>query len=366
MKIPMVDLAMQYQALKHELDNAVLEVMQDTRFILGPNVNLFEQEVADYLGVSHAISCASGTDALHLSLLALDIQPGDEIITTPFTFAATAEAIRYVNATPVFVDIDERTFNIDPQAVSEAITTKTRAIIPVHLFGQPADMQTLLSICEAKGINLIEDCAQSFGAHIDGRMTGSWGQMGCHSFFPSKNLGAFGDGGMITTHSESLAERLRMLRNHGSRVRYQHEIIGYNSRLDEIQAAILRIKLKHIGSFNNNRRRVANTYNELLKDLPLTTPDETKGTHHVYHQYTILSSQRERILNALQDADIASAIYYPVPLHRQPAFVSASRMPSLPTSEYVCEHCLSLPIYPELEELQIQEITSMIRKVLLD
>ncbi|AGA33557.1 Glutamine-scyllo-inositol transaminase -like protein [Thioalkalivibrio nitratireducens DSM 14787] len=363
--IPMVDLQRQYQALRGEIDAAIAEVLESTRFILGPNVQALESELAEYLGVPYAVTCASGTDALHLALRAADLGPGDEIITTPFTFIATAEAIRYVGAEPVFVDIDPRSFNLDPDAVAAAITPRTRAILPVHLFGQPANMPALTQLAEDHQLLLIEDCAQSFGARVDGIQTGSASAFGCFSFFPSKNLGAYGDGGLITTGYTPAAERLLKLRNHGSKVRYHHDEIGYNSRLDEIQAAILRVKLRHIDRYNAERRRVAARYAQALAGLDLEIPHEDGIGVHVYHQYTVLTDRRDAIMAALQQADIGHAIYYPIPLHRQAAFDDRTRPPpSLPVSESVAGRCLSLPVFPELEDAQIDAIGECIRAAL--
>lgn len=362
--IPMVDLKAQYLRLKPEIDTALADVLDSTAFILGPNVKAFEQETAQYLGVPHAFGCASGTDALHLALLAAGIGPGDEVITSPFTFIATAEAIRYVGATPVFVDIDPKTYNLDPQAVERAVTEKTRLIMPVHLFGQPADMITIQTIADQKGLMVIEDCAQSFGASIDGRQTGQFGIAAGYSFFPSKNLGCYGDGGLVVTRSDAMAETLLMLRNHGSKIRYYHDVIGFNSRLDEMQAAILRVKLKQIDAFNRERRRVAHRYSSQLADLPVTTPHEDGIGVHVYHQYTVLSDRRERIMHHLTEAGIASAIYYPVPLHQQNVFKDACEGLSLPITESVASQCFSLPIYPELEDEKIDHIVEVIRAAL--
>ena len=363
--IPMVDLRRQYANLRGDLDNAIREVLESTQFILGPQVVQLEQELADYLGVSHALTCASGTDALHLALRAVDLGPGDEIITTPFTFIATAEAIRYVGATPVFVDIDPRTFNIDPEAVAAAITPRTRAILPVHLFGQPADLPRLQQVADDHHLMLIEDCAQSFGADIAGHKTGSGTALGCFSFFPSKNLGGYGDGGLVTTNCEPVARRIRSLRNHGSEQRYHHDEIGYNSRLDELQAAILRVKLRHIDAWNESRRRVAALYDQHLADVDVETPWTDGIGRHVYHQYTILTDQRERIAAALKEADIAHAVYYPIPLHQQKAFNAVDPpMPALPVSEAVARRCLSLPIYPELGSDQVEFIAARIRAAL--
>ena len=361
--IPMVDLKGQYQTLKQEIQAALAETFDNAHFILGPNVQAFEKEAAEYLGVKHAISCASGTDALHLALLAAGIGAGDEVITTAFTFIATAEAIDYVGAVPVFVDIEPDSFNIDPAKIEAAITDRTTAILPVHLFGQPADMDAIMAIAEKHGLKVIEDCAQSFGAAIGGRMTGGIGIAGCHSFFPSKNLGCYGDGGMVTTNDDAVAEQLKMLRNHGSRERYHHDIIGYNSRLDEIQAVILRAKLKRIRSYNEGRRRAAHQYSDLLKDK-VTPPHEDGKGEHVYHQYTLLSDRRDAIMQKLQEAQIGCAIYYPIPLHKQKVFAEACAGLSLPVTEDVVNRCLSLPIFPELSEAQVNEIVRVIESAL--
>lgn len=360
--IPMVDLKSQYQLLKDEIDQGIHECLENAHFILGPNVQAFEQEAANYLGAKHAISCASGTDALHLALVAAGIGEGDEVITTSFTFIATAEAIRYVGAKPVFVDIKPDSYNIDPGLIEAAITAKTRAIIPVHLFGQPANMDSIMAIATKHKLKVVEDCAQSFGADIKGKMTGTIGQVGCHSFFPSKNLGCYGDGGMVTTNDDSIAENLKMLRNHGSNVRYHHDIIGYNSRLDEIQAVILRTKLKRITSFNEGRRRAAHQYSKLLRDV-VTPPQEDGIGTHVYHQYTLLTDKRDAIQEALSNRDIASAVYYPIPLHQQKVFEDEYGKVSLPVTEDISRRCLSLPVFPELSTEQVDKICDQIKAV---
>jgi dTDP-4-amino-4,6-dideoxygalactose transaminase len=361
--IPMVDLKIQYHRMKEEIDGALLTALENTQFILGPNVTAFESEAAAYLGAPHAVAVASGTDALHLALAAAGIGEGDEVITSPFTFIATAEAIRYVGARPVFVDIDPVTFNIDPAGIEAAITPRTRAILPVHIFGQPADMPIIESICEKRDLLLVEDCAQSFGADTGGRMTGAIGLLGCFSFFPSKNLGCYGDGGMVTTRSAELAEQLRVLRNHGSKVRYHHSVIGFNSRLDELQAVILRAKLKYIGEYNAGRRRVGRLYSSLLAGSAVTPPvEDGKGTH-VYHQYTVLTDRRDEIMAALTAAGIASAVYYPIPLHRQDVFAADYRDVSLPVAEKVAARCMSLPIFPEMTEEQVREVVAVIKAV---
>ncbi len=353
MQIPMVDLKIQYHQLQAEIDEAVKAVLDSAYFILGPQGTAFEQEIANYLGVKHAIGVASGTDALHLALRAAGLGPGDEVITSPFTFIATAEAIAYVGATPVFVDIDPKTFNIDVAQVAAAVTPATKAILPVHLFGQPADLVPLKQLCDDLDLLLIEDCAQSCGALYGDKMTGTWGDLGCYSFFPSKNLGCFGDGGLVVTDRDDLAEEVKVLRNHGSRERYHHAIIGYNSRLDDLQAAILRVKLKHLDRFNMQRRENAHRYSEGLTKLGLVAPFEDGKGVHVYHQYTLLTDQREAIQKELAAAGVASAVYYPIPLHQQEVFASVCSDVSLPVSESVAEKVLSLPIYPELTADQV-------------
>ncbi len=361
--IPMVDLKTQYHALKQEIDTAVLDALESTQFILGPNVTNLEKETATYLGCSHAVGVASGTDALHLAVLAAGIKPGDEVITTPFTFIATAEAICYAGATPVFVDVDPLTFNIVPELIEQAITPRTKAIIPVHLFGQPADLATVSEICLRHKLVMIEDCAQSFGAAFGGRMTGSIGAFGCFSFFPSKNLGGYGDGGLVTCATEEGAETLRMLRNHGSKVRYHHDVIGFNSRLDDLQAAILRVKLRHIDRFNQERRRVAHRYSEGLKDLVAVPFEDGKGVH-VYHQYTVLTDRRDTIMAKLTEQQIASAVYYPIPLHRQDVFAQQCQNLSLPVAESIATRCMSLPVYPEMTNEQVDQVIEAVREVL--
>lgn len=342
--IPMVNLKAQYSEIKDEIEQGLKETIDNCSFILGPNVQAFENETADYLGVKYAIGCASGTDALHLALVAEGIGPGDEVITTAFTFIATAEAIKYVGATPIFVDIDNKTFNITAEAIERAITSKTKAVMPVHIFGQPVEISQILALCEKHDLKLIEDCAQSFGARVGDKQTGSFGHAAGFSFFPSKNLGAFGDGGLVVTNSDETARTLKMLRNHGSDVRYYHDIIGYNSRLDEIQAVVLRAKLKRIDEYNQARRHAAHLYSELMTDLPLITPYEDKIGEHVYHQYTLLCEKRDEILKALQAKQIACAIYYPVPLHQQNVFKDEYANVSLPVTESVAANCFSLPI----------------------
>lgn len=356
----MNDTVQQYRLLQTEIDEAVHKVLESGYFILGPNVTNFENEAAQYLGVKHAIAVASGTDALHLAVLAAGIGEGDEVITTAFTFIGTTEAISYTGAQPVFVDIDHDTFNIDVNLIEAAITPKTKAIMAVHLFGQAAELDTLKAICKKHQLKLIEDCAQSFGSDYHSKKTGGFGDFGCFSFYPSKNLGAFGDGGMVVTNDDDMAEAIRVLRNHGSRKPYQHSIIGYNSRLDELQAAILRIKLKHIDKFNEQRRQVAYHYNEQLLQTNLITPVEIEQVSHIYHQYTVRCDKREVLQRKLADENIASAVYYPIPLHQQEVYKKQCHGVSLPVTERAASQVLSLPIYPDLTVQQIDRICQCI------
>jgi dTDP-4-amino-4,6-dideoxygalactose transaminase len=359
--IPMLDLKQQYAELKNDIDSAVAEVLQNTHFIMGPNVKEFESEAAEFLGVKHAISCNSGTDALHLALRACGIKEGDEVITTPFSFAATVEAICYVGATPVFVDIELDTYNISAAAIESAITSKTKAILPVHIFGQVADMQEIKKIAENNSLKIIEDCAQSFGAKINNQQTGSLGDAGCFSFFPSKNLGCYGDGGLFTTNCDDTAKQFMLLKSHGSKIRNQHEIVGWNSRLDELQATILRIKLKHIDRFNKNRILVADNYNKQLKSSTIITPSFKNNGSHVFHQYTLLSENRDAISEQLNKANIGHAIYYSTPLSEQPAFKDISRSENLVNTQAICSKCISLPMFPEMSNQQIDEVVNIVK-----
>ena len=359
--IPMVNLKRQYHNLKADIDAAIQNVLEDGQFILGPNVAELEKEIAAYHGVSHAIGVASGTDALLLSLRACGIGAGDEVITTPFTFIATADVISLLSATPVFADIARDTFNIDPGKVEEKITSKTKAIIPVHLFGHPADMDPICALAGKYNIRVIEDCAQAFGATYKGEKVGTRGDCGCFSFFPSKNLAGYGDGGMIITGNEEMAKNMRLLRNHGSAIKYHHTTLGYNSRLDEIQAAIIRVKMKKIEEFNDKRRINADIYRTLIKRDDITLPIELPLCRHVYHQFTIRSKNRDGIMKALQNENVSSAIYYPVPLHRQELFTRRSiSTENLTNSEICAAEVLSLPMFPELEKEEIEHVSNVI------
>jgi dTDP-4-amino-4,6-dideoxygalactose transaminase len=347
--------------LKPDIDAALQDVFNQSQFILGPNVAALEKEIGTYHGRAFAIGVASGTDALLLALRACGIGPGDEVITTPFTFIATAEVVALLGAVPVFVDIEPDTFNIDPEQIERKITPSTRAIIPVHLFGHPAAMTTIMGLAEKYKIKIIEDCAQAFGAEHHGEKVGSFGDCGCFSFFPSKNLAGYGDGGMIVTNNEDLAKQIKMLRNHGSTVRYHHSLIGYNSRLDEIQAAIIRVKFKYIESFNMSRRANAEIYRTLLQANDVALPTERLGCRHVYHQFTIRSKRRDRIMAALQEKGIASAVYYPVPLHLQEAFTGgASTSEPMACAEACAREVLSLPMFPELSQEEIGIICDIV------
>ena len=362
--IPMVDLKRQYARLKKEIDEALGGALEETQFILGPNVAALEQEVAAYHGLPFAVGCANGTDALLLALRACGIGAGDEVITSPFTFIATAETIALAGARPVFVDICPDTFNIDPEKIAPKISPKTRAIIPVHLFGHPADMAPILDIAREHHLKVIEDCAQAFGATYQEQRVGAFGDAGCFSFFPSKNLGCYGDGGMVITKNEDIAAKIKMLRNHGSATRYYHSEVGYNSRLDELQAAILRVKLPLIDEFNEARRANASRYRSALAGLDLLLPSERPGSRHVYHQFTLRVANRQKIADALADAGIASAVYYPVPLHLQEVFLKMyGPQESLDVSEASAREVLSLPMFPELTAEEIRRIAHVIHHV---
>jgi len=359
--VPMVDLKKQFQGIKEEALNVVTEILESSQYILGQKVSEFERKVANYHGVREAIGVASGTDAIHLSIDALGIGEGDEVITTPFTFIATAEAILYVGATPVFVDIESDTLNIDVSQIEANITKKTKAILPVHLFGHPAGMINILDIAKKYRLKIIEDCAQSFGAEVNGKKAGSLGDAGCFSFYPSKNLGGYGDGGMVILNDSGVADTIRELRNHGSKGSYRHKRVGFNSRLDEIQAGILLVKLLHIDKYNIKRRQNAAIYNNLLSDK-VRCPVEKQGAYHVFHQYTIISNKRDEIHQRLKENGISSVVYYPVPLHLQEALKFLGyQKGDFSVAEKAAKEVLSLPMYPELEESTIIEIAEIIK-----
>jgi len=361
-QIPMVDPAGEYRALKAEIDAAVGRVFESGRFVLGPEGEALEREIAHFIGVEHAVGVNSGTDALHLPLVASGIGPGDEVVIPGFTFFATGEAVSYTGAKPVFADVDAGTFNLDPASRKKSITKKTKAVIAVHLFGQCAELDEIARICREKKLVLIEDCAQCIGADYDGRNAGSWGDFGGFSFYPTKNLAAAGDAGLMTARLEEHAKILRMLRHHGSRQTYLHDRVGWNSRLDELQAAVLRVKLKHLAHFNDARRAVARRYREKLAGANVILRAEHGRGAHVYHQFTIRAERRDVIRESLTQEGIASSVFYPMPLHKQPAYESIAKGVSLPVAEEVANTVLSLPIHPLLEEASIDRIAACVRR----
>jgi len=373
-KYPMVDLAGQYQKIKPEIDAAIAEVITSASFIKGPAVKNFQQNLEMYLGVKHVISCGNGTDALQLALMALDLEPGDEVITSSFTFIATAEVIALLRLRPVLVDVLPDTYNINPEAVKKAIGPKTKAIIPVHLFGQTADMQAIIELANKHNLFVIEDTAQAIGADYtfsgsgEVKKAGTLGDMGCTSFFPSKNLGAFGDGGAVFTNCDELAAKLTSLANHGMKVRYYHDYVGVNSRLDSLQAAVLDVKLKHLDEYAAARQKAAAFYDAAFAGCEkIRTPETAAFTTHVYHQYTMVlkDTDRERLMKALAEKGIASAVYYPVPLHLQKAYRDSHYAEGdLPVSESLSKSVISLPIHTELTEAIQQEIVDAVLELL--
>jgi UDP-2-acetamido-2-deoxy-ribo-hexuluronate aminotransferase len=363
MKLQMVDVVGQYGHIKKEIDAAVHAVLDSGMFIQGKEVGDLESAVAGYLGVKYAVGCASGTDALQIAMMSLGIGPGDEVITTPFTFVATAETIGILGAKPVYVDIDPVTLNINPALIEAAVTPRTKAIIPVHLYGQPVDMEPLLSVARAHALPVIEDAAQAMGASYRGRKVCSMGTIGCISFFPSKNLGCFGDGGMVVTDDAALAESMRMIAAHGSKVRYYHDVLGLNSRLDTLQAAILLVKLPHLAEYNAARRRAAARYDELLKGLPVRVPAGATGEGHIFHQYTLRVPKRDALAAFLKEKGIPHGVYYPVPLHLQKAFVmSGGKKGDFPVAERAAEEVISLPMHTELTEEHLRYVTGAVRE----
>lgn len=357
--IQMVDLKRQYYSMKEEIDNAIKNILESGYFILSENVKLFEDEFAKYCGVKHGIGVASGTDALQIALRACGVGIGDEVITVSNTAFPTAVAISYMGAKPVFVDVDE-TYTIDTSKIEEKITEKTKAILPVHLYGHPADMDPILEIAKQYRLYVIEDACQAHGAEYKGKKVGSIGDVGCFSFYPTKNLGAYGDGGFVTTNNEELAEKIRLLRDYGQIKRYNHVIKGYNSRLDEIQAAILRVKLKKLDEWNESRRRNAKLYNEMLADS-VVVPIERENSKHVYHLYIIRVKHRDEMRKWLKDRGISTDIHYPTPIHLQKAYTDLGlRKGSLPITERYADEILSIPIYPELTEDEILQVANAI------
>ena len=365
----MVDLKRQYEKIRPEVDKAVLEVIRSTQYINGPEVQAFREELENYLGVKHVVPCGNGTDALQVAMMALDLKPGDEVITTSFTFVATVEVIALLGLTPVLVDVDPDTFNMDPEAFRKAITPKTKAVVPVHLFGQSVNMDPVLDIAREHGLYIIEDNAQAIGADYifpdrSKQKTGTIGHIGCTSFFPSKNLGCYGDGGALFTNDDELAKKLRVIVNHGMETRYYHDSVGVNSRLDSIQAAILRIKLRHLDEYAAARRKAADYYDAAFKDHPgLITPERSRFSTHVFHQYTLktMGIDRFALQEYLKEKEVPAMVYYPVPMHMQKAYDDPRyKEGDFPVTEELSRQVISLPMHTELDEEQLAYITKCV------
>lgn len=363
-KIPLVDLHAQYQTIKPEIDAAIQRTLDRTAFILGPEAKQFEDHFAEFCNVKHAIGLDSGTAALHLALMALNVGAGDEVITTAHTFVATSEPISLLGARPVFVDIDPRTYNMDPNKLEAAITPRTRAILPVHLYGQPVELDPILQIGRKHNLPVVEDAAQAHGATYRNRVIGSMGLMSCFSFYPGKNLGAYGDAGALVTNDDELNRKIRMLRDHGRTTKYEHEITGYGYRLDGIQGAILDVKLKHLPAWNAQRRAHADYYTELLSNVDdaLVTPYEPSHVKGVYHLYVIRTRKRDELMQYLKERDIEAGIHYPVPLHLQPVYKNLGYTKGdFPATEQAARDILSLPLYPELSHEQMERVVDTMR-----
>lgn len=367
MKVSLLDLKAQYKSIKNEINKAILGVVEGGNFILGENVKGLEDEIARYIGCKYAVGCASGTDALILSLRALGIGLGNEVITSPFTFFATATSITSIRAKPVFVDIEEKTYNINPKLIEKKITKRTKAIIPVHIYGQMANMSEILKIAKKHNLHIIEDACQAIGAEQDTKSkvqkAGNIGDIGCFSFFPSKNLGGYGDGGIITTNNKDIADKIKMLRVHGSQKRYYHDVLGYNSRLDEIQAAILRVKLKYLDNWNRKRIENAQYYDKKFYkyNLPIITPHPEDYNKHIYHCYAVRVKDRDKLVEFLKQQGISTLVHYPVPLHLQKALsFLGHKVGNFPLTEQVSDEILSLPMYPELIKEHINFVVEKI------
>ena len=363
MAVPLIDLTRQYKPIRAEIDAAVKKVLDHSWFILGPEVKKFEEDVASYTGAKHAIGVTSGTDALLIALRACGVKPGDEVITSSFSFFASAGVISRLGAIPVFADIEADTYNLDPVAFEEAITPKTKAVLPIHLFGQCADMDPILDVASEHNVKVIEDAAQAIGARYKNRSAGTIGDAGCFSFFPTKNLGCAGDGGMIITNDDSVADMARMLRVHGGHFEYQHKLVGYNARLDTMQAAILATKLPHLKAWTEKRRENANRYDTALAGLPLVLPLAKDWSYHIYNQYTIATPERDKLAAFLGEKQIGHKVYYPVPFHMQECFASLNYHPGdFPVSEKASREVLSIPIFGELTETEQTEVIEAIRE----
>jgi dTDP-4-amino-4,6-dideoxygalactose transaminase len=361
MKVPYFDLPGQIRSIRPELDAAIARTLDSCAFCLGPEVSRFERDFAAYVGARHCVGFNSGTSALHVAMRLLDIGPGDEVVTTPFTFVATSWAIAYVGAKPVYVDIDERTMNLDPRLLERAVTPRTKAVMPVHLYGHPADLDPIMEICGRRGLALVEDAAQAHGARYKGRPVGTFGLLSGFSFYPAKNLGACGEGGALVTDSAEHAKRAATLREHGTATRYYHDEVGYNYRMEGIQGAVLSVKLAHLPAWTAARRRIAHRYHELLARTPLILPVEAPGAESVYHLYVVRHPRRDRLREHLQARGVGTALHYPLPLHLQKCFAGLGhKAGDFPVAERAAQGCLSLPIYPEMTDAQIEHVAAMI------
>jgi dTDP-4-amino-4,6-dideoxygalactose transaminase len=361
-KIPYLDLPAQLRGIRKDLDAVIARTLDNCSFCLGPDVVQFEKDFAKFIGAEHCVAFNSGTSALHVALLLLGIKPGDEVVTTPFTFVATSWAISYIGAKPVYTDIEDATMNLDPKLVERAITPRTKAVMPVHLYGHPFDIDPILAVCKKHNLPLVEDAAQAHGAKYKGRTIGTFGEISCFSFYPGKNLGACGEGGALVTNNAAFAARARSLREHGSTVRYYHDEVGFNYRMEGIQGAVLGVKLKHLEKWTNERRRVAQRYHELLKDTPLQLPREASDTESAWHLYVVRHPRRDELKKHLDAAGVGCALHYPLPLHLQKCYASLGHRPGdFPVAEKAARECLSLPIYPELTDAQIKRVAEVVK-----
>src|SRR5689334_16815464 len=360
--VPYLDLPAQMRPIRKEIEAAIARTLDNCSFCLGPDVAQFEKDFARFCDAQHCVGFNSGTSALHVALLLLNIGPGDEVISTPCTFVATSWAISYVNAKPVYVDVDDATFNLDPKLIEQAITPKTKAILPVHLYGHPFDIEPILAIGKKHGIPVVEDACQAHGAKYKGKTIGTFGEMSCYSFYPGKNLGAAGEGGALVTNNADFAKRARSLREHGSSVRYYHDEVGFNYRMEGIQGAVLGVKLPHLNSWTAGRRRVAHLYHRLLADTPLQLPKEASWAESVYHLYVVRHPKRDDLKKHLEANGVGCALHYPLPLHMQKCYASLGyKEGAFPVSEKAARECLSLPIYPELTDAQVQRVADVIK-----
>ena len=360
--VPYLDLRAQLKPLRAEIDAAIARTLDNCSFCLGPDVAQFEKDFAAFCGAQHALGFNSGTSALHVAMLLLGVGPGDEVITTPYTFIATSWAISYCGAKPVYVDIDEATFNLDPKLIEKAITPRTKAVLPVHLYGQPFDVDAVAAICKKHNLPFVEDAAQAHGAKYQGKSIGTFGAVSCFSFYPAKNLGACGEGGALVTNDAKLAARAKSLREHGSTVRYHHDEVGYNYRLEGIQGAVLGVKLKHLAKWTSERQRVAARYAELLKDTPLQLPTVTVGNESAWHLYTVRSPRRDELKKFLDENKIGNAVHYPMPLHLQKVYAPLGyKAGDFPVAEKASREVLSLPMFPELTDAQIQRVAAVVK-----